>query len=601
MLVHFILFAISIPAEAALSYQCGLLIAEGKIPFIDFFEVSSPALMYLNAIPAMFGSMVPFVHPIVVFHVFVVALIAGSCYLSALILFRQRFREQAHAPLFIIGFAFLNLIMINEAGQREHLFLLLYTPFFVCRWLTWTNQKCDEKLSLIAGIAGGVAACLDPLFLVALMAMELFFLVSKLKLSPFRSREVVAALAVVALYFLHFFLFPIDYAHLYFNWALPMVLCDYRVFDERLYWVNKTPDLRNLIYFIIFLIACSLGLRRWCSLIAPCIGFCLLGFGLLIFEGKSMTYQALPMIFGGGLAAFLSLSVVLHWIAKEKDLKSLFKPPVVTTMILLLALGFIGVKLYLANDAKRLNPLDLSTVGYWGWCYNTDLPIRSGLPTFSTILLRDTKVGDTALILNDRVRPAYPLLLQYNRKPGYLLTGYAMRMSRRLMESTPEKAFEYRGQQFNMFSRLIKDIEKKPNIILIEKSDDSLGKVLNEHQLMDTINKYYVPSLNLAEWPDSEYVPDYDFFGFRNGLYVYRLSTLPPVEVVLPPEPVVPQVPEVPAKSVGPQVPDSVIPVAPSPSPRGSNVTSDDVTDPVTGLPIGAPIPPVAPPSPPGK
>lgn len=657
MMFQFLLCAIDIPAEAALAFQCGRLIADGKTPYIDFFEVSSPALMYLNAIPAVFCKIVPFIHPIVVYHLFLVILIAASCFLSAQILFRMRFREQAHVPFFIVGFASLNLLMISEAGQREHLFLLFYIPFFLCRWLTWTNHKCSKRLSTIAGISGGIAACLDPLCLLAVIAMELFFLAAKLKFSPFRSRDLAAAGAVVAVFFFHFILFPPDYRNLYFNWALPLVLCDYIMWDQRLSWAMKTPDLRKLIYVLVFIIVFSLGLRRWCSLIAPCVGLSILGLGLFIIQGKSMTYQALPMIYGAGLAAFLVLSVFLNALIKWKNLQlPLLRPSVVIAMVMAGLVSVIGFKLYCVRDARGI---DLSTVGYFGFAFiDEKLPLPA-VTTYTTVLERDTKINDEVMILNDRVRPGYPLLLQFNRKPaGYLLTGFPLRLSRFLIDTNPEKAAEYRGQQFKMYSRLIEDVKKKPTMIMIEKTIDGLGDVLNEHQLMETIDKYYEGSC-MAEWPDIESDRAFDYYAFRCALDVYKLRAAgsqpsaireqpatpvepaPPVEPAAPvpataapatPEPAVPTNP-VQAPPVTPTAPPTVPavpPVIPQPSapsvspsaPVQSQAPSkppttgpapfapffqshpatpaipEDQIDPVTGLPIGAPIEPVAPPSP---
>ncbi len=597
MMCQFLLFAINIPAEAAMAFQCGRLIVEGKTPYIDFFDVSSPALMYVNVIPALFSKMLPFVHPIVVFNFFIVILTAASCFLSAQILFRQRFREQAHVPLFIIGFALLNLIMIDEAGQREHLFLLFYIPFFVCRWLTWTNHKCSKRWSLIAGISGGIAACLDPLCLFGVIAMEIFFLVTKLKFSPFRSREMIAAVAVIALFFLHFALFPTEYAHLYFNWALPLVLCDYKMWDGRLFWVNKTPDLRKLVYLLIFIIVFCLGLRRWCSLIAPCIGLSILGLGLFIIQGKSMTYQALPMIYGAGLAAFLVLSVFFNALIKWKNLQlPLLRPATMIALVSVFILGFIALKLYIVRDAKGI---DLSTIGYVGFAFiNEKLPLPA-VTTYTTILLRDTKVNDRVLILNDRARPAYPLLLQYNRKPvGYLLDGFPMLISRLLIDTNPEKSAEYRGQQFKMYGRLIKDILKeKPTMIMLEKSTDSLGDLLKEHQLMDTIDNLYEESC-MAEWPDTDSDPAFDYYAFRCALTVYKLRAVgsqPGAQPATPAAPVAPApaVPD-PAKPAalpapGVPAPDAPAPIAPVPMAATAGAVARPASAPLPSPPVTTP------------
>jgi len=552
MLFQFMYFMISMPSEAGLAYQCGLLIAEGKTPYIDFFEVSAPGLMYINAIPAAVSKLIPAVHPIVIYHLFLVALIAGSCFLCALILFRQRLREQAHAPFFVIGFALLNLLMIKEAGQRENLFLLFYMPFFVCRWLTWTNHKSERRLSLAAGISGGIAACLDPLCLFSVMTMEIFFLTSKLKFSPFRSTEAATALAVVALFFLHFAFFPSEYTNLYFNWALPLVLCDYRMWDDRLFWVYKTPDLRNEIYIMILIIVVALGLRRWCSLIPPCIGLCMLGLGLFVIAGKTMTYQALPMFYGAGLAAFLVLSVLLNHLVRWRNIKlSFLKPAVAAGVTVLCLAGFLAFKIHGAKDVQTI---DMATFGYSGTTHIEDPS------TFATILMRDTNVNDSVLILNDRVRPAYPLLVQYKRKPAaHLLTGFPLRMSRLLIDTDMERAQAFAGTQYKMYEQLIKDIEAKPKLLMIER--ESLGDVLKDHRVMETIDSLY-QEICYAEWPDTESDRAFDYFAFRTPLSVYKLKDVPvdPAAAALP-------APAAPVDPAAATLPAPAAPAAPAAAP----------------------------------
>jgi hypothetical protein len=520
VLCQLYMFGLRIASEAALCLQCGLLIVEGKRPYIDFFEVSSPALMYFNAIPAVFCKLLPIIHPIMIFHTFVFLLAVASCLLTARILQRQRTREQAHTPFFVIGLALLNWIAIAEFGQREHLFLLLFIPFFVSRWLTWTNQPVDKRLSLIAGTAGGIGICLDPLFLLVLFFMELYFLVTKQRWSPFKAVEFKAAIVVLLLYLLHFAFFPREYSALYFNYALPMVLCDYITFDDRLWWVGKTPDNRNIVYFMVIVACIALGLRRWCSLIPPFVGLSIVGFGLFVIEGKSMTYQMLPIVYGAFLSLCLIVSIVANFAVKSGWIKNGFLKPVLVAACT--SVVVVGATFQLTRNHDTI--LDLSKLGYIGSCYWTEES------AFSTRMEAATKPNDPILVLNDRVRPAYPLMLQLERRPAsYLLTGYPLRMSRILWDHDKQRIPIYSGLQFQMYERLINDIKTvKPKFVMIEK--ESLGDVLKEHKVMDVIDELY-DEYCFAEFPDTESQPSFDYYSFRTALACYRLkSEAPPSE-----------------------------------------------------------------------
>lgn len=514
LLAQLQMFGLRIAAEAALALQCGMLIVDGKIPFIDFMEVSAPSLMYLCAIPALFCKLVPAIHPVVVFHTFVFVLAVGSCALISLILFQQKSREQAHMPALIIGCALLNLIMIREFGQREHLFLLMYLPFLITRWLSWTNQPKDARLTLIAGIVGGIGIVLDPLFLIIALLMEVYFCAAKQRLAPPMAMEMRAALVIIFLYLLHFVFCSRDYSNIYFNYALPMVVCDYVTFDERLWWVNKTPDYRNIVYFMMLVSSAALGLRRRCSLIPLFIAFSIVGFGTFVITGKSMLAQMIPMVYGSFLTLALMISVAVNSIVNVRTLVAkLFAPIIAAVCAGVGAVGFTYISTTNHDDVKNLEAYGYSGTYFW----NEE-------SAFSTRLEAESKPGDKVLILNDRVRPAYPLMIQFNRKPAtYLLTGYPIRMSRLLMERDNANAEKYTGLQFRMYERLIADIKTvKPKMIMIER--ESLGDILKEHKVLETIDSLY-EEYAYAEWPDSDAQPNFDYYGFRTALVCYKLKT----------------------------------------------------------------------------
>lgn len=523
LLAQLQMYGLRIPAEAALSLQCGMLIVDGKVPYIDFLEVAAPSSMYFSAIPALFCKLLPTIHPVVIFHNFVFLLALGSCALVALILLRKRTREQAHVPAFIIGFALLNLMMIKEFGQREHLFLLGYMPFLITRWLSWTNQPTSKKLSITAGIVGGIGIILDPIFLIIALLMELYFCASKQKFAPLAAVEMRMAGLVVIAYLLHFVLSSPVYSNLYFNYALPMVVCDYVTFDDRLWWVNKTPDNREIVYFMMLACSVALGMRRRCSLIPPCVALAVVGFGAFVITGKSMTAQMLPMFYGSFLTFALVVSVAGNFVLNARALGAkLLKPVPVAVIVAIGAIGFTYMSTTNHDDVKNVEALGYSGTYLW-----------SEESAFATRLEVETKPGDRVLILNDRVRPAYPLLIQFNRKPAsYLLTGYPIRMSRLLMERDMANAAKYTGPQFQMYERLISDIKTvKPKFIMIER--ESLGEVLKEHKVLETIDSLY-EEFAYAEWPDRDEQPSFDYYAFRTALACYKLKTPAPEATTVP-------------------------------------------------------------------
>jgi hypothetical protein len=293
-----------------------------------------------------------------------------------------------------------------------------------------------------------------------------------------------------------------------------MVVCDYVTFDERLWWVNKTPDYRNVIYFMMLVCSVALGIRRRCSLIPPFIALAIVGFGTFVITGKSMLAQMLPIVYGSFLTLALMISVATNSIINSRSTGAkLFTPVILAVVSAIGAVGFTYMSTTNHDDVKNMEAYGYAGTYFW----NEE-------SAFSTRLEAESKPGDKVLILNDRVRPAYPLIIQFNRKPAtYLLTGYPIRMSRLLMERDNQNAAKYTGLQFRMYERLISDIQTvKPKVIMIER--ESLGDILKERKVQEAIDNLY-EEYAYAEWPDSDAQPNFDYYGFRTALVCYKLKT----------------------------------------------------------------------------
>ncbi len=546
-IIHAALYALDLSAQAALGYECGLRVAHGKIPFIDLFEVMSPALMYVYAIPAVFSRLVPAIHPIIVFKEFIALLAAASAIFSGLILFRAKTREQAHAFAFIIGFSLLNVFFLKEVGQREHVFLLLFMPFFLTRWMSWNKQSTNRRFSIIAGVLGGIAVCFDPIFLLILLGLELSYLLMKRRWKPFTTIEMMAMGVTFIIFILHFFILGIEYVEQYFAWAIPMELIDFKLWDGRLGYMFKTPDRRDLVYLMIVSATISFGLRRWCSLISPCLALASIGFGLMVLEGRTFTYQLMPMSYGATLSLFLVASIVANFVIKNFELKTDFvNVKTVAILSAVIVVGFVGRWVTRSQPIVSLEPL-----GFFGASYFNEQS------SFITAVCKYTKPGDKVIILNDRVRPAYPLITQLNREPGcHIMTAFGLRMCRQLTDDKPLEADRWIPKRDRMYQQLIKDIvEGDAKVILLER--DSIGNLLIDHFAMPVIDEYYADT-GWLEWPDNEGKTTIEYNAFRTALQLYvRKKKVEPVPPPVP-TPVVPAPVETAPAVTTPAVPPPV-------------------------------------------
>ena len=519
IVLHLLLHPVLIPAEAAMHLEAGRLLAQGKVPYVDFFETAAPMLIYLNAVPSIVSDFLP-LHPIQVFNLFVFFTLCLSIAGTAYILFSCRSRDQAVYPYLLIGFAATNLVFIGEFGQAEHLMVMLTLPYIVFRYLRWSDRATSDRAGVVAGAFAAVGFLLKPIFLLLLVGLELCWWLNRPRKYPLVAPEITSLAAVMSIYFFHLFILPTEMQNRYVNWAFPAILYDYRLWDTRLIYMDKTPDRRDLLYFMVLVSILSLAARKWCSLLPTFVLMAVLGFGLFFIPGKMLTFEALPMVYGASIAASLLVGVVLNYLAGMKAgggvYKVLSRPVAYGAAILIVC--SMGIMEF--QKINGVNYLDLRPLGYVGSTPKDDLA------NFSELLIKETNPEDQVLVISDRVRPAFPLLLQLNRKPGArLLNADIMRVFHNIEEQTDETTYNkvvYANSL--LYEELIDDIDKRqPKLIMLE--EEALGPLLEQREVKLKIQELYEP-IGMADYEENKAKhPRFEYLGFRSPLQVFKLRS----------------------------------------------------------------------------
>ncbi|MBK9144110.1 MAG: hypothetical protein IPM23_16555 [Candidatus Melainabacteria bacterium] len=515
ILAHILLHPLLIPAEAAVHLQGALLMVNGKLPYADFFVLSSPAMLYLLFLPAAVSELIN-IHPVLVFNLFVFVILLLSLLGCKAVLLDHKSRDQASAPYFLICFAALSLLFISEFGQAHHLLMLLTIPYFLCRKASFCGQILGPRLLVACGAAAGIGFSLEPLFALLFIATELVWWVEKQSLKPFSSYDFTSCALVLAIYLSHFIMIPAPMSSLYAALALPLLMYDYKHWWDILSYVDKTPDRRDLVYFMIVAVTVALGLRKWCSLIVPMVVIAVASFGIFIFEGHMLTFQAIPFVYGAALAAALALGAVLNWIC------GIFNQSLPARAIAVAAgLAALGGIFYQWSQLSGVEYLSLSDQGYPG-----NAP-KSDLANFAEQILKETRPGDRVLVLNPRARPAYPLLLQLGRKPAScgLLTAEPLSISERITPLEPPETAGPLGYHMDMvLEKLDKDLSGRDRPALVLYDQETMGVILENRGLKDKILKYYAP-IEMADWNlDKGVHPAIEYLGFKYPLNVLKLK-----------------------------------------------------------------------------
>ncbi|MBA4076721.1 MAG: hypothetical protein C0508_16885, partial [Cyanobacteria bacterium PR.023] len=162
----------------ALNLEAAKLIALGKVPYTDFFCLSSPLLLYASVVPLSFGQALglppSLASNLTVWSLALVSVL--SC--AAILLPRQHHREWHCFPSFIVAYALANVLMLFQIGQGEHLVMLALTPYFLVRWLRWNGQTVSRREAIVSGIFAAFAVCLWHGFLIIAASLEVFWLLS---------------------------------------------------------------------------------------------------------------------------------------------------------------------------------------------------------------------------------------------------------------------------------------------------------------------------------------------------------------------------------------------------------------------------------------
>lgn len=453
--------------DAALYVHCGQLLLAGMRPYVDFVDLNPPLIMYLNVIPA-FASKITTVGPILCYQLFVFALLIGSIFGIRHVLrsARPQIAEPAVALTLLvwIGFSAFSFRPTEmDWGQREHLFVLLYAPFFLLRHLRWSGGKIGPFGAAVMGVVAAVGACLKPHFVLIALAVEGYQFLKNRKVTPLFSVEFVAFAATGLLYAIHFALLPSDIREAFFGRWLPFVGENYATYDEAWAGVLNQP------YFYTALPVGLLALvyrpereSFGAGLLRPLGVFTIAASAVYLAQHKGWSYQAVTAQAGLWAIVFVyALGAIGSRALKANLLSGLYSK---RTLVLMLV-GAGSVALLQIGLRKRE-----------GFAPSNENTMRG-------IVEYETASGDPLLFISTTVAIAYPSLLQMDRTMGsrYLWT-FPIAMLYGSEPDAPEGEFPYRigeeaGEEERRFlAEMGEDMTRyRPRIVIVDHDGRAQG------------------------------------------------------------------------------------------------------------------------------
>jgi transposase-like protein len=396
------------------------LIVQGKVPYRDAFDFNPPLIMYLNVIPVVVAKILRIASPLS-FSLTVLALNAFSSSFALWLACKNR--HLSGSPLMITAamiafFALYTVGLDTDMGQREHLFMLFYLPFFIVRGLVWQGGSVRPWQAVLAGLFAGLGLALKPQFLFCAALAELGFLLQflpekgtlgKLYLRP----ENIAVLAVFIAYGLGFLLLPAEARAIFFNQAVPLYILGGQWSANCLIHMIASAGygIQPFINLITALLIAFLLRGKSCWLL-PLILFSLGAFFNYFQGGHSWTYRLLPMAFAAYMIYGLCLGIALQALLARMG-TFVFGRLLLAVLLLFALIGanVAGDRAVIA-ESRDSDSFDLSQfgLGYSGTCP------RSYLSPMFFCIVQNSAAGDYVLHLGTPVAPGFPAILQSGRR-----------------------------------------------------------------------------------------------------------------------------------------------------------------------------------------
>lgn len=492
-----------IGSDQALYASMAQLFLEGRVPYVDMFDNNPPLAFYLQIPPVVIAQLgnIPLS---LSFSMYVSALALLSSLLMLTLASKSRHWGAMLAILAAtIAFAYFTQIQMLDFGQREHLFCILYMPFFIVRYLRWRGLKTDLWLALFCGVLAGIGIALKHYFLLIACAPELVWFLRQRLYKPFLAPEVRATALVVLLYLVHFVFLPKEELHSFFTFIVPIYKEGYNYYvTSALY--NMGTFWRIEFYWMALVSLLALSLSRLGSLAPALCAFSVMSALVYVFAGQIWSYHMVPVRMANTMAFGVEL-VLLSALCCRRCFKKDWMGPLVKAAI---AVIVCGASFYLYNlyhqtvgDLALAEPYSMKNLGYDGSCPAADIE------PFVESCLAHSKPSDMVLFICSAMAPGYPLMVQTGRRPGSrfihgMILPILSFIDERKDLSASQRAY-FRQCQKTVLNWYAEDIKRyKPALIYVQ--DNPMKWVLEKDKFIE------------------KKMDNYQFLNVQDGISIYK-------------------------------------------------------------------------------
>lgn len=500
-----------LPAEMAAHLSSGALLASGKIPYRDFFDNLSPGLLFFSMLPAFFAPLK--LHPILVYKLGVFVLFILSSALVFKIAGSGSFRLSERAALYFVPFctALFLLVFLSSFAHENLLFSISLLPYLLLR-LGRPSLPLQSRQFALSFLLFLIATAVDPSFFGFYLLFELSLLF--LPGAKFDKQFVVSALLSPLAYLLVLAVLPSEILKNYIERVVLVNLATFLQFNEYLYWMEKSPDRRDLIYVFVAALTLStfaLGVSR---LARSFVVLSAIGFAYYLSTVGLLTGAALPMLYFAMLASLVALSRALCAVSckwKLPDMLVLTNKKVLGASTLLVLV--VSFTLFFRS------PFSLAPLGYHLWGRKWDVSY------FSSVVEKYSEPGERVAVFSFQARPGYPLLTQLARPNGSAFIYFYPFLVFRHMEMLPDwhRAALAPFEPF-IWSEIAREFKENPaELVLVAEGDimetfDRKGL----RKLLDEKYDHVADCTMMSSTEALEHAP-FEYLGYQDAFAVFKL------------------------------------------------------------------------------
>lgn len=394
--------------DCALLLQCGEMILDGRVPYIDYVELNSHMAHYIHIPPVLLSRALGTALPGTYAAYILVLTLLSSLLVYLLVRRTGSDHSTTTASLAASSVVLLSLMAFKNGdfGQREHLFILAFMPYLLLRLARFGKEPVGTAVAVLTGAAAGIMALVKPPFLLIFFVTELWMVLRSKSFSTLKAPEMLTVYGVFILFGLHYLLMPLRAVTEFALRWVPFIAAHYDVYNSS-YSDMIAWNLSRLLWLAAGVASGTyLWRKREWSFRAGTMTVALLaGVVTFLLQHKGWSYQLLPPL---AFALMLLCLSAAEWIGSRSSGGAVRKRTVRSLPVLCLGALFLF---------------------YSGMSFTATGRLYPGLDRFLTVIVENTGRDDRVAFLTTDAYPKYPTLVYADRMPGTrftILTAIAM-------------------------------------------------------------------------------------------------------------------------------------------------------------------------------